>query len=406
MLNYRKTIAEIDLQALSHNYQQVKNLVGKSKIMVVIKADAYGHGLLALSDSLTQADAYAVACVDEGIELRNHGITKLIIILEGYSSSDELDALIENNLSPVINNLSQLDLLINKKLINKVDIWLKFDTGMHRLGFQAKQVNALFERFKNLSPKICIYGLMSHFANADLTEFKRLAGVGENTSLNTAENMGKDTNSQQELEFKLICDSFVEVIKTNSDHAIKKDINYSMANSAAIINLPNSHKDWVRPGIMLYGVDPVVDSVAKNNCVPDLRPELRPVMTLKSQIIAINNLSEGDCIGYGSDWCCPENMSVAVVAIGYGDGYPRHAISGTPVLVNGIKTQLIGRVSMDMITIDLRPLFLVNSALNIGDTVILWGKGLAVEKVASYSSTIAYELLCGISNRVKLKYIN
>jgi alanine racemase len=371
--NYRNTLAQVDLAALEHNFNKIKNYAPSAQIMAVIKADAYGHGILAIAHSLSAADAFAVACVDEGIILRNNNIHIPIIILEGFNSAQELTALVDNKLTPVINNLSQLKLLIdlveNILVEEEVNFWLKFDTGMHRLGFQIGQINNIQELIKQLPLKFKFYGLMSHFACADDIQSENL-------------------NYQQLEEFNQICEIFAD----------KYQLKYSMANSAAIITLPDSHQQWVRPGIMLYGVNPILNETAK-------AIDLRTVMTLKSKLIAINYLHKGDCIGYGSDWCCPEDMPVGVVAIGYGDGYPRHAVSGTPVLLNGVKTQLIGRVSMDMITIDLRPLKDNNFPVKIGDEVILWGQDIAIEDVASYAGTIAYELLCGVSNRVVYEYI-
>ncbi|MFK5986339.1 MAG: alanine racemase [Pseudomonadota bacterium] len=374
--NYRYTRAEIDLPALVVNFLKIKSYAPASKIMAVIKADAYGHGMLNIAQYLSAAqvavDAFAVACVDEAVELRKKSIDKAIVVLEGFSSKQELRAIFSYQLIPVINSLYQLELLTEEftrmaESNSSLPLWLKFDTGMSRLGFQSEQLEQLKQQLHNLSSKINIIGLMSHFACADDPQHIHI-------------------NELQLSKFKQLINSF--------DFS---DLNYSIANSAAIINFPDSHFNWVRPGIMLYGINPLLEQTGEDI-------DLAVVMTLKSKLIAINNLKKGDCIGYGRDWCCPENMPVGVVAIGYGDGYPRHAKSGTPVLLNGIKTQLIGRVSMDMISIDLRPFMNNNMVVNIGDSVVLWGKGLAVEEVANCSATIAYELLCGISKRVKYVY--
>lgn len=374
---YRNTFAQIDLSALQYNFQKVKSYAQSARVMAVIKADAYGHGIVSIAHFLSAADAFAVACVNEGLKLRKNHINKPIVILEGFNSAEELMVSLDNNLTPVINNLSQLELLIkttdlavDKVSDGQLNIWIKFDTGMHRLGFQTSQLDKVLELIDKLPQIFKIYGLMSHFACADDSQSVHL-------------------NEQQLLTFNQLSHVFLE----------RFQIKQSLANSAAIITLVESHYQWVRPGIMLYGINPLI-----NNAVIDIG--LQAVMTLKSKLIAINFLQKGDCIGYGSDWCCPEDMQVGVAAIGYGDGYPRHARSGTPVLLNGVKTQLVGRVSMDMITIDLRPLIDNNFPVKIGDEVVLWGKGLAVEEIAGYAETIAYELLCGVSNRVVYKYIN
>jgi alanine racemase len=378
--NYRHTFAEINLTALQYNLKKVRDYAASAKIMAVIKADAYGHGILNIADSLSAADAFAVACVDEGLVLREHlrknNSNKAIVILEGFNSAQELNALIDYDLIAVINNFSQLDILSKSVALSAdtylntgLKVWLKFDTGMHRLGFHISQLKAVQNYIGNLSDKVRIQGIMSHFACADQPQSAQI-------------------NNRQLLKFNQIC----KTIDENNDY------DYSIANSAAIINLLDSHCQWVRPGIMLYGINPI-----ENQTGSDIG--LQSVMTLKSKLIAINDLNKGDCIGYGADWCCPEDMQVGVVAIGYGDGYPRHAISGTPVLLNGVKTQLIGRVSMDMITIDLRP-FTNKMPIKIGDPVTLWGKGLPAEKIADFSGTIAYELLCGVSNRVVYEYVS
>ena len=375
--NYRNTIAEIDLSALQHNLQQVKSYAPSAQIMAVIKADAYGHGMLPVAHFLSAVDAFAVACVDEGIKLRNNNINKPIVVLEGFNSAQELSALVDHSLIPVINNVSQLQLLMeisdsdgSNVQNNEINFWLKFDTGMHRLGFHINQIKNVQELIVQLPSQFKLYGLMSHFASADDTQAYNL-------------------NFQQIERFNQIGGAFAK----------KYQLNYSLANSPAIITLADSHYQWIRPGIMLYGINPLLNKTA-------IDIDLKPVMTLKSKLMAQNYLLKGDCIGYGSDWCCPEDMQVGVVAIGYGDGYPRHAVSGTPVLLNGVKTQLIGRVSMDMISIDLRPLTKNNIPVKIGDEVVLWGKGLAIEEIASCAGTIAYELLCGVSNRVVYEYKN
>ncbi len=392
-MTLRSTYAEIDLSALMHNFLVVRQYAPQAKVLAVIKADAYGHGMLQVASALAKIengpDAFAVACVDEAIELsvalQTRRLVKPIIVLEGFNSAQELDAVLEFQLIPVINNISQIDLLIHKlsHIVDKakqtpLSFWIKLDTGMHRLGFQTSELIELHQKLKKLlllngEVQAKLACIMSHFCCADEINNKQLT----EKQLAIFEQQLKSLDLQK--------------------NANLKNVDKSFANSAAIVAYPNSHFQWVRPGIMLYGVDPLLESENADS-------DLLAVMTLKSKIIAINHLKKGDCIGYGREWCCPEDMSVGVVAIGYGDGYPRHATSGTPVLVNGLKTQLLGRVSMDMISIDLRPLATKNTKIKIGDSVTLWGKGLAVEEVAQFSTTIGYELLCSISKRVKYVY--
>jgi len=353
--------ASIDLSALQHNLDVVLQLAPHSKIIAVIKADAYGHGLLPVAKALKLADMLAVARISEAKILRDAGITRPILVLEGFLSSDEIVAASELNLDLVVHQNRQIDLLEQtRNLPIKLGVWLKIDTGMHRLGIDVSSVDHSYQRLLALDILKDKPKLMTHFANAD--------------------DIDHSLTSEQ-----IKC--FVEVAKP-------LDTQCSLANSAAIFAWPESHMDWVRPGIMLYGASPILGKTSDDHY-------LKPVMTLTSQLIAINHYKKGDCIGYGSTWCCPEDMPVGVVGIGYGDGYPRHAPSGTPVVVNEKSTQLIGRVSMDMLTIDLRNIEAIE-----GDEVTLWGKGLPAENVAKAAGTISYELFCGVTSRVMYRYIN
>jgi len=367
---FRSTRAIINTQALKDNLSKVREYAPQSRVMAVIKANAYGHGLVAVAKSLETVDSFAVASVDEALQLRKNSIHTPIVVLGGFNDGMELQAAYQYHLTPVINNSSQLQVLSDfvatrvGLLSNKLSVWLKVDTGMHRLGFPLHEIESAYLKVKALTaidPKI---GLMSHFACADERH--------------------NNFNSRQ-LEL------FAEVV-----NKLQPSLT-SMANSAAIINMPDSHYDIVRAGIMIYGVNPFPEQSGV-----DLG--LKPVMTLKANIVAIKELAKGEKIGYGSTWECPQDMQMAIVAIGYGDGYPRHAVSGTPVLLNGVETQLIGRVSMDMISIDLRPLMNQGISVKVGNEVILWGDNLAIERVASCADTIAYELLCGVTARVNLEY--
>lgn len=351
----RPTLLEIDLKALRHNLKKVKAYAPKSAVLAMIKANAYGHGFEQVARTLTDADAFGVACVAEGLQLRAVGVRKPIVLLEGFFKSDELTSICANELDIVIHHPYQLQILEKQKLSRPINVWLKIDTGMHRLGFMPQDIPEVWQRLIKCSSVKQSPKLMTHFADSD--------------------NLAKTTTQQQLTVFN-------ECTK-----GIKAE--RSLANSAAIIAHPETHFDWIRPGIMLYGASPFADKTGKDF-------GLKPVMTLHSELIAVHKLTKGSAVGYGSTWVCPENMPVGVVAIGYADGYPRHAKNGTPVLVNGHKVPLVGRVSMDMISVDLRS----QPDAKVGDPVILWGRGLAVEQVAKDAETIGYELLSGIQQRV------
>jgi len=369
--SFRSTRAIINTQALKLNLNRVREYAPSSQVMAVIKANAYGHGLMAVAKSLDAADAFAIARVDEAVQLRLGGIKKTLIVLGGFNCRAELEVAYTHDLVLVINNSNQFQILMDfidgssEKVDKQVKIWLKFDTGMHRLGFYFGELSTIFSQLSPHSKINQPIGIMSHFACADEVD-----NLDNRKQLDLYQNMLEQLNPGMT----------------------------SMANSAAIINLPSSHFQWVRAGIMLYGVNPFPLQTGEDI-------GLQAVMTLQANVIALKALSKGERIGYGSTWQCPEDMDVAVVAIGYGDGYPRHARSGTPVLINGMQTQLLGRVSMDMISIDLRPLKQNNIAVSVGDVVTLWGEGLPVERVAACSDTIGYELLCGVTTRVKFEYL-
>jgi alanine racemase len=338
--------ALIDLGALKHNLQRVKQCATNSKIMVVIKADAYGHGMLQCAKALTDADGFAVANIVEAIVLREAGIQQPITVFHGFQNKSQLAQMQAMDLRPVIFQRWQIDML-EQSLSSNLSVWLKVNTGMNRLGVSMQQAADLWRRLKKIK-YIKELGLCSHFANADVPE--------------------DELNQRQMASF----------------HSLAKTLHgeTSQANSAALIAFPQSQGDWVRPGIMLYGASPL-----KNKTAAELN--LQPVMQLQAQLIAINYFKKGDALGYGSLWQCPQDMSVGVVGIGYGDGYPRHARSGTPVSINKRKTQLLGQVSMDSISIDLRGI-----QAQCGDRVELWGKEVGVDEVAKASDSIAYELLC------------
>ena len=350
----RPARALINPQALRHNYSRVRSYAPLASVMAVVKANGYGHGMVWTAKTLRDADAFGVASAEDGILLRDAGIQKPICLLEGFFHPDELPTLVRHRLSSVVHHESQLWDMEHAGKIDPIDVWVKVDTGMHRLGFPPEAIPEVIKRLK-----VCMAAgrvrVMSHFPTAD----NRFDSV---------------TPDQIRLLDKL---------------TQNLNVDRSLANSAGIVNWPSSHFEWVRPGIMLYGATPMIGMSA---AVLDLKP----VMTLTSEVISINQRRKGDAIGYGGDWVCPEDMPVGVVAIGYGDGYPRHAPPGTPVQINGVRVPLIGRVSMDMITVDLREL----PDAKVGDPVVLWGAGLPVEEIAALSGTISYELLCCVTTRV------
>ena len=354
----RATRAVINLSALRHNLSISRRHAPDSRIMAIIKANGYGHGSVAVAQALHQADAFGVACLDEAINLREAGISQPIVLLEGVVHGADLNLVRGYELEVVIHHQLQIDLLEQDKG-RAIPVWLKVDTGMHRLGVAPEQTGEMLQRLKELGTVATPIRLMTHLANADDRQ--------------------DDTTPRQLERFDVATAGFA--------------LESSIANSAGILGWASSHRDWVRPGIMLYGVSPFVDSQAADH-------ELQPVMTLQSELIAVNRHQQGDPVGYGGAFRCPEKMSIGVVAIGYGDGYPRHAPTGTPVLVNGQRVPLIGRVSMDMICVDLRDC----PNARIGEPVILWGSALPVEEIAARAGTIGYELLCRVTQRVPFEY--
>jgi alanine racemase len=350
----RPTFAAIDSSAFVANYRTAKSLAPGGKALAVVKANAYGHGAVAMAGALgAEADAFGVACCEEAMQLRDAGIDNPILLLEGVFDAQELELAARQGLWVTLHNPLQLDWLERARLPRPVDVWLKIDTGMHRLGFapaEAAAVHARLSACGNVGDTV----LMSHFARAD--------------------EPAADTTSRQIERFR------------QATAGISAPV--CLANSAALLAWPASRTGWVRPGIMLYGCSPLPDGAAP--------VALRPVMQLESRLIAVRQLAAGEAIGYGGRYTCDATTRVGVVAIGYADGYPRNAPDGTPVAVNGVRTRLIGRVSMDMLTVDLTPL--PNAA--IGDPVQLWGDIVSATEVARACDTIAYELFTRVSPRV------
>jgi len=354
----RPVRAHIDLSALQHNFERVRQCAPASRIMAVVKAHAYGHGLINAARSLPGAHAFGVVSMDEAISLREAGFDRRIVLLEGLYEENETGLADGYRVDVVIHQAWQIDILEQVRPGRSLDVWLKIDTGMHRLGFEPAVVPAVVERLRRTG-RVAEIRFLSHFCCAD-------------------EAKADYTQRQRRL--------FLQTLEGMEGER-------SLANSAAVLAWPDTHLDWVRPGVMLYGSSPLLHVSAK-----DLG--LRPVMTLGTQLIAVTQRRPGDPVGYGAAWECPEAMPVGIAAIGYGDGYPRHAPSGTPVLVNGRRAALAGRVSMDMIGIDLRG----HPEARVGDPVTLWGEGLPVDEVAAAAGTISYELFCGVTSRVDFNY--
>jgi alanine racemase len=344
--------ALIDLSALKHNLQCVKTLAPQQSVLAMIKADAYGHGLVRVARALNKADAFGIACLDEAAILREHHFAQPLVLMSGVASTIELDRALNFECGIVVHHPNQLKVLQKHILKNRLQVWLKIDTGMHRLGVAPEEIEHVYKQLQKFPIVKKPLILMTHLASAD--------------------NLKKKTTQTQLDYFQQLTTGLVG--------------DKSIANSAAIMSWPQAHANWVRPGLMLYGMSPF--GKVNNN--------LKPVMTLQANLIAINSLKKGDAVGYGGISTCPEDMPVGVVSIGYGDGYPRYAKPGTPVLINGVSCPLLGRVSMDMITVDLRPC----PQAKMGDIATLWGRGLPAEEIAIWCDTIPYTLTCGVTQRV------
>ena len=356
----RPTFLTMDLAALTHNLALVQSLAPGRKIIAMVKANGYGHGLVKMAEHLTQADALGVASIDEAIQLREAGITQPIILMEGVFTAEEVQLAAHYDFGLVVHQELGLRLLeLAQQDLPPFTVWLKINTGMNRLGLPPRDVMTTFLRLQQLAIVKKPIGLMTHFANADAADLASAKKQIDLFQQTTADLVGPR----------------------------------SLANSAAIMRLPESLGDWVRPGLMLYGASPIA-AISKE---PD---QLQPVMTFWTRIIAINELQPGDQVGYGSSWTAEEPMRIGVIAAGYGDGYPQFAKSGTPVLINGVLSQIVGRVSMDMITVDLRPC----PEAMIGDKVTLWGQGLPAQTIAQHNHTSAYELFTRITARPRVEY--
>jgi alanine racemase len=349
----RPLFATIDTAALKHNLGVARRRAPRSRVLAVIKANAYGHGLMRAAAALSGADGFALLELEEAVRLREAGFGQRIVLLEGFFDPDELPVLLRHRLGTVVHSMDQVAALEGLPGGAQLDVLLKVNTGMNRLGIAPSEYPQALERLQR-NPGVGSITLATHFADADdargvgwqLERLQRLPGFGS-----------------------LPC---------------------SLANSAAILRYPETHCDWVRPGIMLYGCSPFPESTGAEE-------GLKPAMTLETSIIAVQELKAGDAVGYGGAFRAERRMRVGVIACGYADGYPRHAPTGTPVSVAGRMTRTLGRVSMDMLCADLTEL----PEAGTGARVVLWGDGVPVERVAEAAGTVGYQLLCGLAPRVR-----
>lgn len=355
-------VAEISRQALRHNLDRVKALAPNSKVMAMLKANAYGHDAVEVAKTLTNADAIGVARINEAVTLYEAGIKTPIVLMEGCFNQAELLKAVECKFEVVVQNPLQLKHLLTLKADNSsVKVWLKLETGMHRVGVSADKVNDMVEALQTCPHVAEELTLVSHFACADEPEVEQ--------------------NQIQLAKFNSITNGM--------------QVQRSAANSAAILAIPESHFDWVRPGLMVYGSSPLADK-SPQEC------GLIPAMRMTTQVIAVNEINAGDYVGYGATWQARKNTRIAVIAMGYGDGYPRHAKNGTPILINGKRYPMAGRVSMDMLTVDIG----LEDKIEIGDIVELWGPNLSAEEVADCAGTISYEMFCNLANRVERQFVD
>jgi alanine racemase len=353
----RPLVATIDIAALCHNLQIAKQHAPQAKVWAVVKANAYGHGLERGMRGFADAEGLALIEPEGAVHLRELGWRKRILLLEGVFDTKDLTAAAAHGLDIVVHNEEQVAMLEQTKLSAAIDVYLKVNSGMNRLGFVPQICRRVYERLRAL-PAVRDISFMTHFANAERANHAALP------------------LSEQLRRFDLAIAGLPG--------------ERSLANSAADLLHPACAADWVRPGVMLYGGSPS-DASAR-----DLG--LRPAMRLSSEIIGVQHIGAGEAVGYGSQFVAERPMVVGVVACGYADGYPRHAPSGTPVIVEGVRTKLIGRVSMDMLSVDLSAI----AGARVGSTVELWGEALPIDEVARAAGTIGYELMCAIAPRVKM----
>ena len=357
----RSTTATIHPEALRHNLAVLRKRAPASKVMAIVKADGYGHGLERIANALSGADAFGVAALADAERLRAAGLSQPILLLSGFDDPDDLPRMRALNVGSVIHHVSQLEMLEQSDGTEPLRCWLKIDTGMHRLGFAPEAVQDAHARLRALAAVDDEIGLLQHFASSD--EYPDSPSHGEQTL-------------SQLRVFEAATAGFTGP--------------RSLANSAAVLGWPQAHGDWIRPGGALYGI-----SVCEGKTGADYG--LRPAMTLATRLISVKKIPAGGRIGYAGTWVAPEDMTIGIAAVGYGDGYPRTAASGTRVKVGDTVVTTVGRVSMDLMTLDLRGC----PGAAPGDAVTLWGEGLPVEHVGAQAGTIGYEPVCSITRRVR-----
>jgi len=344
--------AIVKASALRHNLKLAREAAGEAKIWAVVKANAYGHGLERAARALAEADGFALLDFQEAVRLRLAGVTKPILMLEGFFRPLDVNLLFKYALTPVIHNPEQVELLKHMDFPTELDLYLKVNSGMNRLGFGVDDVRLMYNTLR-VHPRVRTITLMTHFADAD----------------------GESGVHDQLRWFDELVSPF--------------EAPRSLANSAALLRFREARQGWVRPGLMLYGCSPFADWSATDI-------GLQPAMTLSSELISVQNLAPGERVGYGFAFEAKEAMTIGIVACGYADGYPRHAPTGTPVLVKGRRTRIVGRVSMDMLCVDITDM----DDAYIGTPVTLWGEGLPADEVAAAAGTVSYELLCALAPRV------
>jgi len=354
----RPIVARVSRAALTHNLSVVSRHAPQSNIMAVVKANGYGHGLSYVAQGLQAADGFAVLGLNEAVDLREAGYKQTLLLLEGVFVASELNIASAYGVDVVVHCHEQITMLEHTRLIAPIHVHIKINTGMNRLGFVPSDFAQAYTRLKQCS-SVASITLMTHFATAD-------------------EPAGIEAALQQ----------FDQTVGS-------LPLPRSLANSAAILRYPSTHADWVRPGIMLYGATPVAQVAAKTY-------GLKPAMQLSSALIAIQSLKPGDSVGYGQQFTATKAMTIGVVACGYADGYPRHAPNGTPIAVAGQLSVTLGRVSMDMLCVDLTAI----PQAKIGTPVELWGNQVPVDAVAQASGTIGYELLCALAARVPVEVVD
>lgn len=352
----RTAVAVLSTDHLLHNCKVIREKASSSKIIAMVKANAYGHGLRSVSLKLDPyVDMLGVASIDEALSLRKVGVKSPIILMQGVFEPSELLIAATEQFHIVVHSIRQAEWLEKIALPVTLSVWIKIDTGMGRLGFSPEDFDFVFAKLSN-NHRIASIRILSHFACADEKDHP--------------------LNIQQNVTFEGL--------------TLDKQNEKSLCNSAAIFNFEDCHYDWVRPGLALYGISPILGTKAAEL-------GLKPVMTLQTNLIAVKSLKKGASIGYSATYTCSEDMEVGIATFGYGDGYPWAIPDGTPVLINGVKCPVIGRISMDMMAIDLRPC----GSSNIDDSVTLWGEGLPLEEVASHIKMSPYAMLTAIQNRVR-----